>query len=72
MDLLEEQGIIHVDTLTESTCLTIESPKDMRDNVVFELLSTERKYVQDLETLQVGYSRPTFLSSCKKKLILLL
>jgi hypothetical protein len=25
----------------------------MRDNVVFELLSTERKYVQDLEALQV-------------------
>lgn len=53
LDLLEEQGIIHVDTLTESTCLTFESPKDMRDNVVFELLSTERKYVQDLESLQV-------------------
>ncbi|OAC98733.1 hypothetical protein MUCCIDRAFT_149671 [Mucor lusitanicus CBS 277.49] len=52
LDLLEEQGIIHVDTLTESTCLTFESPKDMRDNVVFELLSTERKYVQDLESLQ--------------------
>lgn len=26
----------------------------MRDNVVFELLSTERKYVQDLEALQVS------------------
>jgi hypothetical protein len=29
-------------------------PKDIRDQVVLELLSTERKYVQDLETLQVS------------------
>lgn len=42
--------------MTESGALTTDSPKDMRDNVVFELLSTERKYVQDLEALQVGLS----------------
>lgn len=29
-------------------------PKNMRDQVVLELLSTERKYVLDLETLQVS------------------
>lgn len=50
--MLEEKGTISVNSLTESA-LTTDSPKDMRDNVVFELLSTERKYVQDLEGLQV-------------------
>lgn len=52
--MLEENGVISVKSITESA-LTSESPKDMRDNVVFELLSTERKYVQDLEALQVIY-----------------
>lgn len=52
--MLEENGAISVKSITESA-LTSESPKDMRDNVVFELLSTERKYVQDLEALQVIY-----------------
>ncbi|KAI7894005.1 uncharacterized protein EV154DRAFT_499888 [Mucor mucedo] len=51
LDLLEEKGTISVKSIKESA-LTTDSPKDMRDNVVFELLSTERKYVQDLEGLQ--------------------
>ncbi|KAI8972156.1 hypothetical protein BDB01DRAFT_900585 [Pilobolus umbonatus] len=53
LDLLEEKGIISVKSLDEA-CMN--QPKDMRDNVVFELLSTERKYVQDLEALQ-GYKQ---------------
>ncbi|MBM6387621.1 MAG: hypothetical protein JSY10_27180 [Paenibacillus sp.] len=54
LDMLEENGTISVQSMKESA-LTTDSPKDMRDNVVFELLSTERKYVQDLEGLQVKY-----------------
>ncbi|RCI03698.1 hypothetical protein CU098_002880, partial [Rhizopus stolonifer] len=50
LDMLEEQGIIEV--ISVQSGLTSDSPKGMRDNVVFELLSTERKYVQDLEALQ--------------------
>ncbi len=53
LDLLEENETISVKSITESA-LTIDSPKDMRDNVVFEMVSTERKYVQDLEALQVN------------------
>lgn len=52
LDLLEDKEIISVPSIAEST-LTIDTPKDMRDNVVFEMISTERKYVQDLEALQV-------------------
>ncbi|CAO3657680.1 unnamed protein product [Mucor hiemalis] len=51
LDLLEDKEIISVPSIAEST-LTIDTPKDMRDNVVFEMISTERKYVQDLEALQ--------------------
>lgn len=53
LDLLEEKGTISVKSIKESA-LSTDSPKDMRDNVVYELLSTERKYVQDLEGLQVS------------------
>lgn len=59
LDLLEDKEIISVPSIAEST-LTIDTPKDMRDNVVFEMISTERKYVQDLEALQVI----TIISSC--------
>ncbi|KAI9248413.1 Dbl homology domain-containing protein [Sporodiniella umbellata] len=38
------------------------TPKDTRDNVVLELLETERKYVQDLEVLQ-RYRRECQLQS---------
>ncbi|CAO3698705.1 unnamed protein product [Rhizopus stolonifer] len=51
LELLKEQGIIPEQALTEIET-SHDSPKDMRDNVVYELVSTERKYVQDLEALQ--------------------
>jgi hypothetical protein len=41
----------------------------MRENVVFELLSTERKYVQDLEALQVIILSFSFLFFLKKNKI---
>ncbi|KAI8375671.1 hypothetical protein EDC96DRAFT_303477 [Choanephora cucurbitarum] len=50
LDLLEQKEIIEV--ISQESGNTSDSPKGMRDNVVFELLSTERKYVQDLEALQ--------------------
>ncbi|KAI8382422.1 hypothetical protein BD560DRAFT_365030 [Blakeslea trispora] len=50
LDILEEKEIIEV--ISQESGNTSDSPKGMRDNVVFELLSTERKYVQDLEALQ--------------------
>ncbi|KAG0759353.1 hypothetical protein G6F57_009267 [Rhizopus arrhizus] len=52
LELLKEQGTIPEHALTEIETSNNDSPKDMRDNVVYELLSTERKYVQDLEALQ--------------------
>jgi hypothetical protein len=54
LDLLEQEGIISVTSLEIND---VNTPKDMRGNVVFELLSTERKYVQDLEALQVILNR---------------
>jgi cell division control protein 24 len=47
---LDDRGIITVKSMDE---ITDDGPKDTRDKVVLELLETERKYVQDLETLQV-------------------
>lgn len=52
LELLREQSIIPEHALTNVEA-ELDSPKDMRYNVVYELLSTERKYVQDLEALQV-------------------
>ncbi|KAG1145481.1 hypothetical protein G6F37_005476 [Rhizopus arrhizus] len=51
LELLREQSIIPEHALTNVEA-ELDSPKDMRYNVVYELLSTERKYVQDLEALQ--------------------
>jgi hypothetical protein len=45
----------------------MNKPKDMRGNVVFELLLTERKYVQDLEALQVIILSFSFFFLKKKK-----
>lgn len=56
MELLIEQGVIPKHALTEVETSN-ESPKDQRDNVVYELVSTERKYIQDLEALQVSSTR---------------
>lgn len=51
MQLLEEKGIIS--TSDSANRNSLNAPKDTRDKVVHELLETERKYVQDLEILQV-------------------
>ncbi|ORZ15329.1 hypothetical protein BCR42DRAFT_51753 [Absidia repens] len=51
LQLLEDKGIISSQCASRDSCPMVP-PKDIRDQVVFELLSTERKYVQDLETLQ--------------------
>ncbi|KAI7862238.1 hypothetical protein BDF14DRAFT_1858476 [Spinellus fusiger] len=51
LSLLEEQGIISVNTATNRNS-DPNAPKNMRDKVVVEFLETERKYVQDLEALQ--------------------
>lgn len=51
LQLLEEKGIIDPSCLEANAANT--PLKDTRDKVVHELLETERKYVQDLEILQV-------------------
>lgn len=55
LQLLEDKGLI---SSPSSYCPSSASSlaKDTRDQVVLELLSTERKYVQDLEILQVSIS----------------
>jgi cell division control protein 24 len=50
---LEDKGLISSKSAGLDSC-PMATPKDIRDKVVLELLSTERKYVQDLETLQVS------------------
>lgn len=60
---MESQGIIVVPWSNYGSDST--TPKDTRDKIVIELLETERKYVQDLETLQVRVLvriHPLFLS----------
>lgn len=52
LQLLEERGIIS--SLNDHR--NSYTPKDTRDKVVHELLETERKYVQDLEILQVSFN----------------
>ncbi|KAI8148479.1 hypothetical protein BJV82DRAFT_592261 [Fennellomyces sp. T-0311] len=48
--LLEKDGVITVRSSNRNS--DPNAPKDTRDKVVQEMLETERKYVQDLETLQ--------------------
>lgn len=50
--MLEEKGIITVRSSNRNSDLN--APKNTRDKVVLELLETERKYVQDMEILQVS------------------
>ena len=52
LDLLEINGIISIQKHHRRHSST-STPKDTRSKVVTELLETERKYVQDLESLQV-------------------
>jgi cell division control protein 24 len=50
---LDDRGVITVKSLDDDDAADANGPKDTRDKVVLELLETERKYVQDMETLQV-------------------
>ncbi|KAI7890473.1 uncharacterized protein EV154DRAFT_538349 [Mucor mucedo] len=50
LQLLENRGIITVRSTNRNS--DPNAPKNTRDKVVLELLETERKYVQDMETLQ--------------------
>ncbi|KAI8332227.1 hypothetical protein BC941DRAFT_402712 [Chlamydoabsidia padenii] len=50
VEMMESQGIVVVPSSNYGSDTT--TPKDTRDKIVIELLETERKYVQDLETLQ--------------------
>ncbi|KAI8640044.1 hypothetical protein BD408DRAFT_404414 [Parasitella parasitica] len=51
LQLMEEKGIISTNDSANRN--SSNAPKDTRDKVVHELLETERKYVQDLEILQI-------------------
>ncbi|KAI9271781.1 hypothetical protein BDA99DRAFT_602523 [Phascolomyces articulosus] len=51
LELLENNGIISIKKHHRCHSST-SNPKDTRSKVVIELLETERKYVQDLESLQ--------------------
>lgn len=55
VEMLEEQGIVTLPAPNHSADTTTTAPKDTRDKIVIELLETERKYVEDLETLQVNH-----------------
>ncbi|KAI8071296.1 hypothetical protein BC940DRAFT_317102 [Gongronella butleri] len=50
LQILQDKGIIQP-SMTPSKSQD-PAPKDTRDKVMLELVATERKYVQDLETLQ--------------------
>ncbi|ORX42930.1 hypothetical protein DM01DRAFT_1212359 [Hesseltinella vesiculosa] len=49
LQILQDRGIIQP---CVTNCPSNAPPKDTRDKVMLELVSTERKYVQDLESLQ--------------------
>ncbi|KAI9357532.1 hypothetical protein BD770DRAFT_321889 [Pilaira anomala] len=50
LQLLEDRGIITVRSTNRNS--DPNAPRNTRDKVVFELLETERKYVNDMEILQ--------------------
>ncbi|KAI8374333.1 uncharacterized protein BYT42DRAFT_547391 [Radiomyces spectabilis] len=50
LQMMEERGLISVPT-TDHPCDPVP-PKDERDKIVLEMLTTERKFVQDLEIIQ--------------------
>ncbi|KAG2216464.1 hypothetical protein INT45_006535 [Circinella minor] len=52
LELLEINGIISIKKHLHRRHSSTNTPKDTRSKVVIELLETERKYVQDLESLQ--------------------
>lgn len=55
LDVFEERGLL-IETNRKSDTEDLEHPSDDRTKVIRELLTTERKYVQDLEVMQ-NYAR---------------
>lgn len=53
LDLLEDQGLLLAPTEGAQDTQVVPRPTDDRSMVVREILDSERKYVQDLEVLQV-------------------
>lgn len=53
LELLEDGGMILIQRSSPHPTNYSDQPKSTRDKVVSELLETERKYVHDLEKLQV-------------------
>ena len=65
---MENRGIITVRSSNRNSDNSDPNPKNTRDKVVLELLETERKYVQDMEILQVEiYYLCNTISWLKKK-----
>lgn len=74
LELLQEQGTIPENAL-EYKETNHDLPRDMRDNVVLELLSTERKYFNDLQALQasiITFSITSYVYTPTPLLLLLL
>lgn len=56
LDVLESKGLLLESSETLDDLHATLQPGDDRARVVRELLDTERKYVQDLEVMQVSLS----------------
>jgi cell division control protein 24 len=52
--LSQSSDSLTLDGTSTSTLVNINPKENARNNIVRELVETERKYVQDLETMQVG------------------
>lgn len=55
VEMMEERRIVALPVPNHCTDSPMTTPNDTRDKIVIELLETERKYVEDLETLQVNH-----------------
>lgn len=55
LDVFEERGLL-IENKRKAEDDALENPSDDRAKVIRELLTTERKYVHDLEVLQVSNS----------------
>jgi cell division control protein 24 len=64
--MLEERGLLlpPLEAADQPESITQNGALDARGNVVKELLMTERKYVQDLEVLQVRATSRGFWVAC--------
>jgi hypothetical protein len=66
LNLLEERGLLVPDQEEDKQSLASTS-LDTRGKVIKEILESERKYVQDIEVLQVGPSHPPSSSRWEMK-----